>query len=121
MPDINTYLNHPSNDDPERMDRHNEMRDWDRETATRLAEGEGITLTPQHWEVITCLRKHYLEHGWPVQSHMLMRELDKTFSGAGGRRHLYHLFPGGPITQGCRVAGLPRPANTTDESFGSAQ
>jgi tRNA 2-thiouridine synthesizing protein E len=34
-------------------------------------------------------------------------------------RHLYMLFPGGPVAQGCRVAGLPVPAGAVDRGFGS--
>jgi tRNA 2-thiouridine synthesizing protein E len=52
---------------------------------------------------------------------MLLRELETAFSEAGGSRQLYRLFPRGPLSQGCRIAGLPVPPNTRNESFGSVQ
>jgi hypothetical protein len=29
-------------------------------------------------------------------------------------------LPGGPVAQGCRIAGLTAPAGVTDKSFGSS-
>ena len=45
--------------------------------------------------------------------------LDEKFHRQGGIRHLYRLFPGGPVAQGCRIAGLKAPAGATDKGFGS--
>ncbi len=47
--------------------------------------------------------------------------LDERFHARGGIRYLYELFPGGPIAQGCRLAGLTPPAGAEDRSFGSVQ
>ncbi|MEA2094690.1 MAG: TusE/DsrC/DsvC family sulfur relay protein [Pseudomonadota bacterium] len=121
MADINTYITRPSFDDPERMDRHNELTHWNRDTAMKSAAREGMALSDEHWKAIVILRRYYLEHGWPTQPHILVRELDKSFSGAGGTRYLYRLFPRGPLAQGARIAGLPVPVNVTDKSFGSVQ
>jgi len=46
-------------------------------------------------------------------------ELGEKFHRQGGIRHLYQLFPGGPVAQGCRIAGLKAPAGATDKGFGS--
>ncbi|HEC06486.1 MAG TPA: sulfite reductase, partial [Thiolapillus brandeum] len=32
---------------------------------------------------------------------------------------LFSLFPGGPIAQGCRLAGLDMPRGAVDQGFGS--
>lgn len=52
-----------------------------------------------------------------------MRELhdalDEKFHWKGGIGYLYRLFPGGPIAQGCRIAGLRAPAGAVDRGFGS--
>jgi tRNA 2-thiouridine synthesizing protein E len=121
MADINTYISRPSPDEPERMDRHNELAHWDRDSALELATQEGIELDSRHWEVITFLRRYYLDHGWPAQPRVLIRELEASFHDKGGTRYLYRLFPQGPLAQGTRIAGLPEPANVTNDSFGYVQ
>jgi tRNA 2-thiouridine synthesizing protein E len=121
MADINTYITRPSLDAPERMDRHNELAHWDRDSARESAAHEGIELTDRHWQVITFLRRYYLDHGWPARPRVLIRELDEAFHNQGGTRYLYRLFPRGPLAQGTRVAGLPEPANVTNQSFGYMQ
>ena len=121
MADINTYISRPSFDAPERMDRHNELTHWNRDSTIKSAAREGIVLGDEHWKAIIFLRHYYLEHGWPAHPHRLVRELDRAFSAAGGTRYLYRLFPQGPLAQGTRIAGLPVPANVMDESFGYVQ
>ena len=109
MADINTYITRPSSDAPERMDRHIELAHWNRDSTMESAAHEGIELTDGHWEVITCLRRYYLDYGWPTHPHRLVRELDKAFSGAGGTRYLYRLFPRGYGQQACKLAGMRKP------------
>lgn len=121
MADINTYITRPGSDAPERMDRHIELAHWDRNSAMESATREGIELTDRHWEVITFLRRYYLDHGWPTQPRVLIRELDKAFHNEGGTAYLYRLFPQGPLAQGTRISGLPCPANVTNDSFGYMQ
>jgi len=52
-----------------------------------------------------------------------MRELhdalEERFHARGGLKRLYQLFPGGPLAQGCRLAGLKAPFLATDHGFGS--
>ena len=45
--------------------------------------------------------------------------LDKKFHRQGGIKGLYLLFPGGPVAQGCRLAGLKAPPGASDRGFGS--
>lgn len=89
----------------------------------RVAEAaarEGLTLSPEHWEVIRYLRSFHRQHEGAFALRDLSEGLDAKFGARGGRRYLYRLFPGGPITQGCRIAGLPVPDRSTDPSFGSS-
>lgn len=92
---------------------------WTPKRALQLAEQEGIILTDEHWEIIVSLRERYRKDGGATNARVLARELEKEFSGGQGRRSLYELFPGGPVTQGSRIAGLPVPPGSTDNSFGS--
>lgn len=93
---------------------------WEWSKSEKLAKEEGIILTEDHWAVIVYLRERYLEHGLPENARTLAKDLNQQFSAQGGSKYLYSLFPGGPITQGSRLANLPTPSNATDVSFGSS-
>ena len=91
---------------------------WNRNKSMDLALKENITLTDKHWDVITYLRKHYLHQGLAKNARSLANDLDRHYIFHGGNKYLRQLFPEGPVTQGCRLANLPTPANATDRSFG---
>jgi TusE/DsrC/DsvC family sulfur relay protein len=123
MPDINAYIMHPesSKKSPEALDRELSLNDWNHNRAQLLSDEEGIVMTPEHWEVISFLQNYYLQYGWPLNAHSLSKKLDTAFADKGGARYLYQLFPGGPLAQGGRIAGLPVPHHVKNESFGSVQ
>lgn len=98
-----------------------DLAQWSPLVAQRLASAEGLYLTDYHWEIIIYLRERYREHGNPPNARLLQKELDEKFSEGKGKRYLYELFPGGPVSQGCRLAGLPQPPYASDPSFGSVQ
>ncbi len=93
---------------------------WTREAAQETAKQEGLTPTDEHWEVIRALQNYYARH---AEGAINMRELhdalDEKFHIRGGLKHLYEILPGGPIAQGCRLAGLKAPFMASDASFGS--
>ena len=93
---------------------------WNRERSANLATREGFELTDQHWHVISYLREQYLEHGLPRFARTTARALNKQFAAQGGSKYLHNLFPGGPVTQGSRLANLRTPASATDISFGTS-
>lgn len=82
---------------------------------------DGIALTNEHLGVIECLRDYYLEFGEAEKGRDLEEMLDEIFAGHGGRRYLWQLFPGGPVTQGMRISGLPLPPHTGDMGFGTVR
>lgn len=92
---------------------------WSPLLANKLAEADGLQLEEDHWQVIFCLREMYRVLGPDWTARQITRQLEKDFISAGGRRFLYQLFPRGPLTQGCRLAGLPLPHGTLNLSFGS--
>jgi tRNA 2-thiouridine synthesizing protein E len=92
---------------------------WSPLVADRIAEEEGLTLTEAHWEVIFCLREWFREYGPEWTARQITHQMETEYADAGGLRHLYELFPHGPLAQGCRVAGLPLPHGTINASFGS--
>lgn len=97
----------------------NDLDTWNEDMAREQASKEGIQLSEAHLDVICTLRDHFAECGPAPSARALLRALEDAYVDQGGRKYLYQLFPRGPITQGCRLAGLPTPAGNADPSFGS--
>lgn len=98
-----------------------DLESWSPLFAQRLAQAEGLELTEEHWEVVVYLRERYRNKGAAAHAREVLQELEDKFCAGKGRRHLYELFPGGPVSQGSRLAGLPLPPYSNDPSFGSVQ
>ena len=94
---------------------------WTRDDATAIARKEGLELADDHWETIRALQNYYAQHEDETVNNLreLHDALDEHFHPKGGIKYLYTLFPGGPIAQSCRLAGLKAPFIATDLSFGS--
>ena len=101
----------------------NAPSDWSLELAGTTAADGGLELTDGHWEVVRALQEYYARHtdGSSINVRELHDALDETFHARGGMKYLYQLFPGGPLAQGCRLAGLVPPAGSVDAGFGSVQ
>lgn len=95
------------------------LDEWSKDVAQELAKEENIDLSVNHWRVILFLREHYQQCGPCSSGRIVLGLLQEKFAVQGGKKHLYHLFPGGPVVQGCKLAGLPLPPYSTDASFGS--
>lgn len=94
--------------------------DWTNEIALKAAQQEGLKPGEEHWEVIRALQEYFARHAEnPINVRELHDALEEKFHGKGGIKYLYLLFPGGPVAQGCRMAGLKAPAGATDKGFGS--
>ena len=84
--------------------------EWSEPLAAAIAENEGITLTPEHWEVVRFVREFYLEFNTSPAIRMLVKAMANKFGeGKGNSRYLYRLFPKGPSKQATKIAGLPKP------------
>jgi len=93
---------------------------WTTDAALKIARQEGLKLGEEHWEAVRALQEYFSRHeGSPGRLRDLHDALDEKFHGKGGIKHLYQLFPGGPVAQGCRIAGLKVPADAVNKSFGS--
>lgn len=107
-------------DVPRDPDFPNAPLNWSQEETRAAAEKEGLELTGEHWEVMRALQDYYARHDEPsINLRELHDALDEKFHAQGGVKYLYQLFPGGPIAQGCRLAGLKAPFMASDRSFGS--
>lgn len=97
-----------------------ELDEWSHDIARGLAAKEGLVLTDDHFKVLDFLRQYVIEDGGSREdAHQILRSLEERFEGEGGGRWLYALFPGGPVAQGMRIAGLPPAPHAKDPSFGS--
>jgi TusE/DsrC/DsvC family sulfur relay protein len=93
---------------------------WSPQAASDMAAKAGLTVSAEHWEALRALQEFYARHDTPsINARELHDALEEHFHSRGGMKFLYQLFPGGPVTQGCRLAGLEAPAGSADQSFGS--
>lgn len=93
---------------------------WNLQEAKDIAASAGLELDEVHLEVIRVLQGCYAEDQNPPVRR-LCDALAAVFKPRGGSKLLYKHFPGGPIAQGCVVAGLTPPPGVSSGSFGSVQ
>jgi len=96
----------------------NAPADWNVDEASSIASDKGIQLTSDHMELIGALQEYYKKVEFP-KLRQLKDALDEKFHNRGGMQFLYKILPGGPVAQGCELAGLNVPAGVVDKSFGS--
>jgi tRNA 2-thiouridine synthesizing protein E len=91
---------------------------WTPAQAGVWAAETGLKLTDEHWEVVRVLQGSYKDEPSP-RIRLLRDALEARFADRGGMKYLFEIFPGGPIAQGCLLAGLKPPHGARDVSFGS--
>ncbi len=83
---------------------------WSKEVAIEIANEENIALTEEHWQVICFLRNFYQEYQHTPVMRIFVKQLQQVLSQEKANSlYLYRLFPEGPVKQGCKIAGLPKP------------
>lgn len=86
------------------------LSDWTEEIANKLAEGEGLEMTDDRWEIVNFLREYYQEYQIAPAVRVLTKAVGKKLGKEKGTsKYLYELFPYGPAKQACKIAGLPKP------------
>ncbi len=112
MPALTMHdIMHPSQSG-QNADFPNAPAGWTKVEAQEMALSFGLTLGEDHWELVRVLHGCYAEDQNPP-IRRLCDALAAVFKPRGGRKYLAQLFPGGPVTQGCAIAGLVPPAGTT--------
>jgi tRNA 2-thiouridine synthesizing protein E len=95
---------------------------WSKVAAENDASVTGLAPAAEHWEAVSALQEFFSRHDGPsINARELHDALEERFHSRGGMKYLYRLFPGGPVTQGCLVAGLEPPSGSADSGFGSVQ
>jgi TusE/DsrC/DsvC family sulfur relay protein len=87
-----------------------DTRIWNEDIAKTIAVAEGVDLTPEHWDVIREARSYFEEYGIVAEQRVFMKLMKEKFGAdRATQQYLYTLFPHGPLKQGNKIAGLPRP------------
>ena len=81
--------------------------EWTEEFAEEVAQGEGITLTNEHWKAIRFMRGWLDEHGVTPDARHVMKFL--AGNREAGRGRIFALFPYGYVKQACTIAGMKKP------------
>ena len=92
---------------------------WNLKEAEIVASEEQLMLSDDHLELMRCLQEYYSKADFP-KLREVTDALNENFHSKGGMKYLHQLLPHGPISQGCRLAGLKVPAGCIDPSFGSS-
>ena len=91
---------------------------WDKSVAINIAEERGLTISEDHWTLIRALQEYYSKAERPILR-QIKDALEESFYSKGGMKYLYEICPGGPVAEGCVLAGLEVPPGAIDKSFGS--
>lgn len=75
---------------------------WNGEIAQDIAKELNIELSQKHWDVLNWLRQQHYD-GVEVN----IRKVGK--SGIVDIKEFYQLFPGGPLKNASKIAGLKKP------------
>ncbi len=91
---------------------------WSESLARSIASERELTLVEDHWLLIRALQEYYSRAEHPVLR-QIKDALEENFHRKGGMKYLYQICPGGPVAEGCVLAGLEVPPGAVDKSFGS--
>jgi len=83
---------------------------WTEEIAVALAACDGVTLTEDHWKIITLLREFYKEFNHAPIMKLFVKEVrHKLGEELASQACLSALFPENVLVQSTRFAGIPSP------------
>ena len=94
---------------------------WTPQAARRVAQELDLELSEDHWQVVRAIQEYSARNEGSLNVRQLLDALNEKFHSKGGLKYLYRLLPGGPVAQGCKLAGLTPPAGSVDKGFGSVQ
>jgi len=111
-PDVITTLPLPSGS--VRVDEYGYITEpelWSPEFAEHTASAEGVTLSPEHFEIIAFMRKWNDEHGIMPDVRFVLNHISKRdgVDKSGAKDRLFALFPYGYVKQACKIAGMKQP------------
>jgi len=88
------------------------LADWSEAVAVTLASNEGITLSPQHWEIVRLVREYHAQFDMSPAMRPLVKYAGLKLGVDKGKSiYLMTLFPGSPAKIASKIGGLPKPDN----------
>ena len=85
------------------------LEDWNEDVGKVLAEGEGIEMTQEHWDVVKYLRdEHFSNAGNEPNERTILKDMGKIWGKKVSSKDMYLMFPQMPSKQGRKIAGLPQ-------------
>ena len=86
------------------------LYDWTVDVCREMAKQEGLSLTHEHWEILDVMRQYYETYNISPIYKLLRKEIAEKLSAEKATDdYLTSLFPGGVMSQGIRLAGIPKP------------
>jgi tRNA 2-thiouridine synthesizing protein E len=88
--------------------------DWTEDVVDVIAKNEGFDLKDEHMGLVDYFREYWSEN----ETHPTMHLLVKDLGGSIGKsfhdhksvaNYIYDIFPSEPISELCKLAGLPKP------------
>ena len=79
-------------------------KQWTKEVAVEMAKEDGLELTDTHIAVLEFLRKKFFN-----EESLTIRSIKN--SGVVDIKGFYKLFPGAPLKQATKFAGIPKPSS----------
>jgi len=93
---------------------------WHKAEIEDVAKSDGINIIDDVWDVVRALQEYYKKATRPSVRE-IHDALDEKFHTKGGLTYVYQILPGGPVVQGCLLAGLDVPAGGVDAAEGSVE
>ena len=111
-PDVLTRLDLPTG--PVLVDEYGYLTnpdDWSDAYAAHAARAEGLTLTPEHHEIIDFMRDFHAQHGLAADVRFVLKYLSQRdgVNKSGAKDILFGLFPQGHVKQVCKISGMKQP------------
>ena len=87
-----------------------ELPQWSEDLAHKLGQGEGLSLSNEHMQVLIIARNFYANYGFSPSMRPLCKQVTAELGVDKGRSlYLNKLFPGSPAKVAAKLAGLPKP------------
>lgn len=95
--------------------------DWTEEVSKIIAKNEGLEMKDEHTGLVDYFREYWDENKTHPTMHILVKNIGtcigKTFHDHRAvAEYMYKIFPGEPIAELCKLAGLPKPLPSEREA-----